>query len=284
MITQTLSTLIIILIYCVLSPSQAFSEDKYTPGIKHYLYSFKDLTVIGEPLSYTVQSEDTLLDISRNYELGYSEMTILYPRIDPWVPPVGESLSIPTFWVLPPTKLEQLVINVPELRLYFFEKKEFRVQTYPISIGSKDWETPVGKFSITEKRTNPTWYVPESLKEKYGASTMSPGPDNPLGEFIVKFSSGDYGIHGTDMPWGVGRLVTHGCIRCYPEHMRLLYPQVKLGAEVEVIYEPIKFGKKDGQIFVEVHPDVYEKIPDFDQYAAEKLMSYTLADYVDQEK
>jgi L,D-transpeptidase ErfK/SrfK len=211
-------------------------------------------------------------------------MALLYPQIDPWVPPVGEPLSIPTFWVLPPTKLEQLVINIPELRLYFFEKKAFRVQTYPISIGNEGWETPVDKFSITEKRTNPTWYVPKSLQEKYGMSVMPHGPDNPLGEFIMKFSSGDYGIHGTHMPWGVGRLVSHGCIRCYPEHIRLLYPQVKLGTKVEIVYEPIKFGKKDGQIFVEVHPDVYGRLPDFDQYAAEKLKSCKLADYVDPEK
>ena len=78
--------------------------------------------------------------------------------------------------------------------------------------------------------------------------------------------------------------ISHGCIRCYPEHIRLLYPQVKLGTKVEIVYEPIKFGKKDGQIFVEVHPDVYGRLPDFDQYAAEKLKSCKLADYVDPEK
>jgi L,D-transpeptidase ErfK/SrfK len=112
-------------------------------------------------------------------------------------------------------------------------------------------------------------------------AVMPPGPENPLGEFVMKFSAGAYGIHGTAMPWGVGRLVSHGCIRCYPEHIRLLYPQVKMRTRLEIIYEPIKLGKMNGQIFVEVHPDVYQKIADFRQYAEQKLQASGWAAQVD---
>jgi L,D-transpeptidase ErfK/SrfK len=228
-----------------------------------------------------LDSGETLLDVARNYGLGYNEIALFYPKLDPWIPPVSRTLLIPSQWVLPPTRHEELLINVAELRLYYFDKASGTVQTYPIGIGDEGWETPLGTFSIVEKRPNPAWYVPASLQEKYGMAVMPPGPENPLGEYMMKFSAGAYGIHGTALPWGVGRLVSHGCIRMYPEHVRLLYPQVRMGARLEIIYEPIKLGRQGGQIFVEVHPDVYQKIPDFSRYAQEKLQAAGWADQVD---
>lgn len=280
-ILQSIFALFFILISCELSKSEELGNEKHTRKLNSYTYDFKNTTVIGTPASYTVQENDTFLDIARKHELGINEMTALYPHIDPWMPPSGKDLAIPSIWVLPPTKLEQLVINIPEMRLYYFEKECSRVQTYPIGIGSSGFETPKGNFSITEKRINPNWYVPKSLQEEYGVSIMPPGPDNPLGKYVMKFSNSSYAMHGTHMPWGVGRLVSHGCIRCYPEHISLLYPQMPLGTKVEIIYEPIKFGLKDGRIYVEVHPDVYGQISNFDQYAATSLKVFKYSDYVD---
>jgi len=53
---------------------------------------------------------------------------------------------------------------------------------------------------------------------------MPPGPDNPLGDYKLTLSWGDYGIHGTAMPLGVGRMVSHGCTRMYPGHIKKLFP------------------------------------------------------------
>jgi L,D-transpeptidase ErfK/SrfK len=222
------------------------------------------------------------LDIVRVHGLGYNEIALFYPKLDPWLPPVSKTILMPAQWVLPPTRNEELVINVAELRLYFFQKANGTVQTYPIGIGDEGWESPLGTFFINDKRPNPTWYIPASLQANHGGMTsMPPGPENPLGEFMMKFSAGAYGVHGTSMPWGVGRLVSHGCIRCYPEHIRILYPQVRMGAKLEIVYEPIKLGKKDDQIYAEVHPDVYLKIADFSQYAQDKLQASGWADQVD---
>jgi len=278
----------VLLIFALTTCSYAHPKDlcnsEYVRQINPHPYNLKNLTIIGKPKSYVVKDEDTFLDIARDHELGINEMTILYPGTDPWMPPPGKVLSIPAFWVLPPTKLEQLVINIPEMRLYIFNKEIAQVQTYPVGIGSEGWKTPDGHFSITEKRSNPNWYVPESLREEYGLAIMPPGPENPLGKYIMKFSDSSYGIHGTHMPWGVGRLISHGCIRCYPEHINLIYPQVALNTKVELVYEPVKFGIKDGRIYAEVHPDVYANIPDFNHYAAEKLKHFSLSDRVDPAK
>ncbi len=281
---QFIVALFLVLTSTNLSQSVELDNDKQLRNLNSYTYSVRETTVIGTPGSYTVQEDDTFLDIARKHELGINEMTTLYPQIDPWMPPFGKNLSIPSFWVLPPTKMKQLVINIPEMRLYYFEKESSKVQTYPIGIGSSGFETPEGNFAITEKRTNPNWYVPKSLQEEYGVSVMPPGPDNPLGKYVMKFSNSSYAMHGTHMPWGVGRLVSHGCIRCYPEHISLLYRQISLGTKVEIIYEPIKFGLKDNRIYVEVHPDVYGQISDFEQYAASSLKTYRYSNHVDEER
>ncbi len=282
--TRTLWLLSFLAVFGVLVATTCSAEEEFTATVHRYEYRIPDLTVVGEPSWYKVGPKDTLLDVARRYGLGYNDVDLLFPRMDAWVPPVGKRIMIPTCWVLPPTQHQQLVINIPELRLYFFDKSTSTVQTYPIGIGDEGWESPLGTFSIVEKRPNPTWYIPVSLQEKYGMASMPPGPENPLGEFMLKFSAGAYGVHGTAMPWGVGRLVSHGCIRCYPEHIRILYPQVSVGYKLELIYEPIKFGQKGGQIFVEAHPDVYRKIPDYVQFGLDKLAQYPLEKQVDRKK
>ncbi|MEJ5347147.1 MAG: L,D-transpeptidase family protein [Desulfosoma sp.] len=257
---------------------------KYTAQVIKYPYNFESETVVGKPRLHLVKQGESLLDIARAHGLGYNEMALLYPLMDPWLPPKQTRLMIPTLWVLPPTRLEALVINIPELRLYFFDKSSKTVQTYPIGIGDEGWETPIKEGYIAEKRPNPAWYIPESLQAKYGMKVMPPGPENPLGEYMMKLSIGPYGIHGTHMPWGVGRLVSHGCIRCYPEHIRILYPQVAVGTRLEIIYEPVKLGIKNGRVYVEAHPDVYKKIPDYQRYAMEKLDRSPWASKVDRRR
>ncbi len=249
--------------------------------IIRYPYLPGKLTVIGKPQWHTVKPKETLLDIAREYGLGFNDVALLYPNMDPWLPPPRRRIMVPTIWVLPPTRYQELVINIPELRLYFFDRKTKTVQTYPIGIGDEGWETPLGTCRIVRKRTHPTWYIPKSLQAKYHRETVPPGPDNPLGDYFMSLSIKGYGIHGTNVPWGVGRLVSHGCIRCYPEHIRILYPQVKIGTRLEIIYEPIKIGRKFDQIYVEVHPDVYNRLGDFNDYARHKLEESGLGDRID---
>lgn len=250
---------------------------------KKYPYSYPDRTVIGSIQYHIVRDRETLLDIARRYGLGINELQLLYASMDPWVPPVGLRMMIPTMWVLPPMRYGGIVLNIPEFRLYYFRPSEGTVQTYPVGIGDEGWETPVGVYRIESKRENPTWYIPPSLQEKYGATMMPPGPENPLGKFMMKFAP-MYGIHGTHMPWGVGRLVSHGCIRTYPEHIAVLYPQVAIGTPVEIIYEPVKIGMLNGQVYVEVHNDVYKRIKDFLDYGLKQLASSPFKDRIDRER
>ncbi len=233
-------------------------------------------TVIGVIQGHTVQEGETFLDIARNYGLGFNELEILYPSIDPWIPRVGTRLLIPTLWILPPTEKQGIVINVPEMRLYLFYPKTKLARTYPIGIGDVDFETPLGTYHVVSREVNPSWTVPKSLRQKYGVSFMPPGPENPLGNRWLGLSRKGYGIHGTDFPWSVGRLVTHGCIRLYPEHMEQLFAQVQVKTPVEILYQPVKVGFKGGEIYLEVHPDPYKKIKNMREYARNLLQKMGL--------
>jgi L,D-transpeptidase ErfK/SrfK len=229
------------------------------------------LTVIGSERNHIIQPKETLLDIARNFGLGFWELKSLYRELDSWVPPKGLKLNIPTTWVLPKTRHEGIVINVPEMRLYLFIKSIRMVKTYPVGIGVSDGRTPFGTFHVTGKVENPTWYIPPNLRKKHRRVSVPPGPENPLGTHWISLSLNRYGIHGTDFPWGVGRLVSHGCIRLYPEDIENLYPFVRIGMPVEIIYEPIKFGFRHNRISVEVHEDIYRVIPDLIRYGFTRL-------------
>lgn len=159
------------------------------------------------------------------------------------------------------------------------------VKTFPIGIGVTENTTPIGRFYVKEKRISPTWHIPLSLREKYeGRKFIPPGPDNPLGSHWLGLSIKGYGIHGTNFPWAVGRLVTHGCIRLYPEDILNLYPIVPIGTPVNIVYEPIKIGFQEGHIFIEVHEDIYQRIPDFLQFTLKKLEKKGIKNLVKIEK
>jgi len=53
-------------------------------------------------------------------------------------------------------------------------------------------------------------------------------------------------------------LVTHGCVRLYPEHIVRRFPLVPVGTPVEFTYQPIKAGTRRGVVYVEVHRDIYK--------------------------
>lgn len=238
------------------------------------------LTVVGSIQHYRIKKGDDLLELARYYGLGYSEIGVMYRGWDPFLPPVGAEMIIPTLWIVPNNHGNQIIVNTGEMRLYYFINNNTQVYTFPIGMGVLDFKTPQGKFRVIEKKVNPTWHIPKSLQKKYEMAEMPPGPDNPLGEYKLTLSWGDYGIHGTAMPLGVGRLVSHGCTRMYPEHIKKLFPMVPMGTSVEYVYEPAKVGFRQGRIYLSVHDDVYFKIPSMILHVLNLLEQRGLADQV----
>ena len=225
--------------------------------------------VAGELVLAASVSSDTLSDLARAYDQGYTEMRRANPGIDPWLPGEDTEIVVPSRYVLPDNKRHGIVINVPEMRLYYFPKVDAtdakqQVVTHPISIGRQEWNTPHGATKIVAKVKDPNWYPPESVREEHAAEgdilpkIVPAGPDNPLGAYKLRLGLPGYLIHGTNKPYGIGMRVTHGCIRMYPKDVESIFDQVRVGTDVFIVNQPFKVGISRGGIYLEVHPHLDE--------------------------
>lgn len=224
--------------------------------------------VFGREERVVTRHEDTLYDIARLYGLGSEELIRVNPGVDPWLPRGDRNIVIPGQRMLPSGPREGIVVNLPEHRLYFYPKpvkgQPQLVYTYPVSIGKMDWHTPLGKTRIVDKREQPTWTPPDSVRKEHIANGEPPlpavvpaGPDNPLGEYAMRLGlKGSYLIHGTNNPLAVGMAVTHGCIRMYPEDIEELFSLVSVGTSVYLINEPVKVALIGAELLLETHPPV----------------------------
>ncbi|MFP4255768.1 MAG: L,D-transpeptidase family protein [Desulfobacterales bacterium] len=242
------------------------------------------MNIAGFKTTHVISKQDTLLDIARNYGLGFNEIELLYPDIDPWLPPEGETIEIPVMWALPTARHEAVVINIPEMRLYRFFPEQNIVKTYPIGIGRQGMDTPITDTKVATRIKDPDWTVPAASREKTELAIVPPGPSNPLGNRWIGLAEDQLGIHGTNFAWGIGRRVSQGCIRMYPEHVEKFFNEVSVGTMVEIIYEPVKIGIRGNKIFVEVHPDIHGIFPEMYGHAKSLLAERALLADVDLEK
>lgn len=230
--------------------------------------------LIGELTLTASVASDTLSDLARAYDQGYLEMRLANPAIDPWLPGEDTEIVIPSRYILPDGRHEGIVINVPEMRLYYFPKvkpardgqQAKQVTTYPISIGRQEWNTPHGVTKVVGKVKDPSWYPPESIREEHAAAgdilpkIVPAGPDNPLGAYKLNLGLPGYLIHGTNKPYGIGMRVTHGCIRMYPKDVETIFNQVPVGTDVTIVNQPYKVGIGHGAIYLEAHPHLEEDV------------------------
>ena len=210
--------------------------------------------IVGTSRIYTIKKGQTLIDISRKYNLAFPEVMLSNPDIkDPWVLKEGKIIKLPSRHILPSGKREGIIINKGDLRAYFFKNEN--VYTFPIGIGRANWDTPIGYAKVTGKRKNPYWTVPKSILEEEPdwPNVVKPGPDNPLGTRAIYFSMPGYLLHGTNKPWGVGMRVSHGCIRFFPEGIEKLYDMINEGDKVKIVDQKVKAGWQGGVLYLEVH-------------------------------
>jgi L,D-transpeptidase ErfK/SrfK len=236
-------------------------------------------SVIGSAFYVKSRKKDTLLDFARQNGQGYDDMLHANPKVDMWVPGKGRDVMIPTFWVLPDTPHNGIVLNRAEKRLYYYPPGEpNKVETFAISIGREGWNTPLGSFSIAKKIKDPTWTPPASVKAEHAAEgdilpdVVPAGPDNPLGLYAMKLSIPGYLIHGTNKPWGLGMQVSHGCIRMYPEGVQELFGQVSEGTTVTIVDQPYKVGWLGDDLYLEVHRE-----PDAQRVSARQAIPESVA-------
>ena len=210
----------------------------------------------GETEIYKAAFEDTLIHLARNNKLGFVELRAANPTLDPWIPGAGARIVLPRQHILPEAPRKGLVINLAEMRVYYFKTPGEQPLTFPISIGRDGLNTPVGKTSIVRKKEGPTWRPTARMRKEDPElpASVPPGPDNPLGTHALYFGWPQYAMHGTNKPYGIGRRVSSGCIRMYPEDITELFPMVPVGTRVTVVDQPVKVGWVEDKLFIEVSP------------------------------
>ncbi len=184
--------------------------------------------VIGRLAVINLEKGDTLPDIARHFSLGINAISAANPGVDVWVPEAGERVMLPLSFILPDAPRKGIVVNLATMRLFQFKgDSTSQVSTYPVGVGTKERPTPTGQMHVERKATRPTWHVPASIAEDHRKkgdplpAEIPPGAQNPLGECALYLSKSGYLIHGTNKPASIGLKATNGCMRLYPENVKI---------------------------------------------------------------
>lgn len=224
-----------------------------------YVLPSAHTTVVGEVTWTQALPGDTFNKVGRRFDIGYVELLEANPGVNPKQLAPGTIIVIPSRFILPPGPRRGLVINLAELRIYYYPAKRAVVETYPVGIGREGWDTPLGPSWIAQKMINPTWVVPPAIREDrkkegvYLPKKVPPGPDNPLGGYALRLKQFTYLIHGTNDSEGIGRRSSAGCLRMYPEDIEHLFPQIKTKDPVYIINVPNKLAYQSNRLYLEAH-------------------------------
>ncbi|MFT4837205.1 MAG: lipoprotein-anchoring transpeptidase ErfK/SrfK [Psychromonas sp.] len=252
--------------------------------------------LIGIQQEYKVQPGDTLNAITKLYNVGLIALMESNPGVDPFLPTPGKILQIPNRMLLPDVPHKGIVINLPELRLYYFPKGKEEVHVFPIGIGRIGRSTPTMQTTVRMKIKHPSWTpTTKSRVEHFQAtgkhlpSVVKAGKDNPLGDYALQLAYGnhEYLIHGTNKDFGIGMRVSAGCIRLNPDDISWLFEQVENNESVQIINEPIKVSlEPNGQKILEVHSPISRSDDDtqFSLYWTKEVIKFNNKEVVDNDQ
>jgi len=220
------------------------------------------LSYMGEMKKVRAEYEDTFVYLARDYNLGFVEMRAANPTLDPWIPGSGAEVILPTQFILPDAPHKGVVINLPEMRMYAYTNGNDAPTTFPIGIGREGLDTPLGVTKVVRKAEGPTWTPTARMrKEKPELPvSMGPGPENPMGTHALYLGFPLVAIHGTNRAFGIGRRISSGCIRLYPEDIISLYNMIPVGTQVTVVDQPVKLSWIGDELFIEAHPEIEQAI------------------------
>lgn len=213
--------------------------------------------LVGKNIQYTTKEEDTFADLGEKFDVGFVALRAANPHLDPWAPGPDQTITIPGQALVPEGRHNGILINLAEMRLYYFKPGAAEPEIMAIGVGREGLDTPRGSTTILRKAVGPTWYpTPRMLQEDPALPTAIPaGPDNPLGTHAMYLGWYSYLIHGTNKAWGVGRRTSSGCIRLYPAQIKELFGMVPIGTAVTVVYQPVKLGWEGNDLWLEAHPE-----------------------------
>jgi L,D-transpeptidase ErfK/SrfK len=198
--------------------------------------------------------------------MGGYEMMEANPGVNYNHPSPGERLVVPSQFILPDAPRKGIVINIAEMRLYYYHADGVTVSTFPVGVGQDGWNTPLGKTQITRKRKDPTWVVPDSIyanRMEAGDPTpkvVPPGPTNPLGKYAMNLGFNNIVIHGTPYERAVGLRSSHGCIRMLNSDVEQVFNRASIGTPVYIVHQTVKIGRSGNELYLEAHEPISNEL------------------------
>jgi lipoprotein-anchoring transpeptidase ErfK/SrfK len=102
-------------------------------------------------------------------------------------------------------------VDLAARKLYLYEGGN-RVETHSVAIGSQQWPTQAGEWTIKQVIFNPEWIPPDETWAEERKPKKSGAADNPLGRAQLVYDP-PRTIHGTNQPSSIGTNTSHGSIR-----------------------------------------------------------------------
>ena len=104
-----------------------------------------------------------------------------------------------------------LIVRSQRQLTLFDGNSPFRL--YPVAIGTPATPTPLGNYAVATKITN---------------------PGGVLGTRWMGLNYDAYGVHGTNAPWLIGKMVSNGCVRMHNSHVEELFTLVNIGTPIYI--------------------------------------------------
>jgi lipoprotein-anchoring transpeptidase ErfK/SrfK len=217
--------------------------------------------LIGRIQHHTIVKGDYFQSIAEQYNVGFLGLIAANPHLDPFLPKIGDKVTIPSQMLLPFISHEGIVVNLPELRLYYFLPDQNKVMVFPVGIGKEGFPTPKTVSYVSIKTKDPSWIpTPETKARhfaKHGkklANIIPAGPDNPFGKYSLRLGTSVYLLHGTNQRFGIGMRASSGCIRMYDDDIKWLYENTPLNTKVRIIEQPVKMSYENATTrLIEIH-------------------------------
>jgi L,D-transpeptidase ErfK/SrfK len=220
-------------------------------------------SLIGS-IQYTSASpRDTPTLLAQRYNVGLNAIIAANPGTTETAI-FSSYVKVATEFLLPPLPHKGIVINLPEMRLYYYPAGSSNLMTFPIGIGKVGKTIPIQNTTIVRKVVNPVWIPPADIRqynEERGIDLpymISAGPDNPLGPYAIYLRIPTYLIHSTIFPESIGRRASFGCIRMNEGDIKEFFPLITPGTPVAIINMPNKVGWDDNYLYLEAHPPLEE--------------------------
>lgn len=223
-------------------------------------------SLIGQIQYHTTGSSDSIVSLSQKYDIGYNSIEKANPQINMNKSlAYGAKVKLPTQHLLPNLPREGIVVNLPEMRMYYYVPGTTTVVTYPIGIGKIGKTIPIENAVVTKKTKDPSWVPPDDIRE-FVLSTqgialpqvMPAGPDNPLGPYAIYMSIPTFLIHSTIFPESIGKRASFGCIRMYEKDIKDFFPSITSGIPVVITNSPVKVAWQNNKLFMEAFAPLEE--------------------------